>query len=137
MKITLTTRTPVHIGTGLTYHPNEYVLTRTPDGIQFFSRINQSALLKGLTNDQRDALSEDLQDEYFSLGDFFKTHALKYGNFRRYRAENHTRKKDPTEIRECIKNAHKPYIPGSSLKGAVRTALLWWHAKMTPGTVMR
>lgn len=129
MKITLTTQTPVHIGTGQTYHPNEYILTQTKDGIQFFSRVNQTIFLKSLTNDQRDALSEDMLDDRFSLGDFFKTHSLKHVDFRRYRAENHTRKKDPAEIRECIKTADKPYIPGSSLKGAIRTALLWWHAK--------
>ncbi|MGC9019483.1 MAG: type III-A CRISPR-associated RAMP protein Csm5 [Candidatus Bipolaricaulaceae bacterium] len=31
------------------------------------------------------------------------------------------------EIRECVKDGwDRPYIPGSSLKGALRTAILWW-----------
>ncbi|MEN3009709.1 MAG: RAMP superfamily CRISPR-associated protein, partial [Candidatus Bipolaricaulaceae bacterium] len=38
----------------------------------------------------------------------------------------------PKEIRECVKDAQdRPYLPGSSLKGALRTVLLWqaWKAQ--------
>ncbi|HIH77877.1 MAG TPA: type III-A CRISPR-associated RAMP protein Csm5 [Halobacteria archaeon] len=33
------------------------------------------------------------------------------------------------DIREQIKTNNIPYIPGSSLKGAIRSALLWYHVK--------
>src|SRR5450759_1267464 len=32
---------------------------------------------------------------------------------------------NPTEINQCIKTDGKPYLPGSSLKGAIRSAILF------------
>ncbi len=129
MKITLTATSPVHIGTGQVYHPNEYVVTQTKEGVQFFSRINQSVFIKGLSPDLREELTDAMMDDGFSLSEFFRAHSLNHTECRRYRIENHTGKKDPAEIRECIKTADRPFIPGSSLKGAIRTALLWWEAR--------
>ncbi|OYT33598.1 MAG: type III-A CRISPR-associated RAMP protein Csm5, partial [Candidatus Aenigmarchaeota archaeon ex4484_52] len=37
--------------------------------------------------------------------------------------------KHKNEIREQIKTKNIPYIPGTSIKGAIRTALLWYYAK--------
>ncbi|RLI82083.1 type III-A CRISPR-associated RAMP protein Csm5 [Archaeoglobales archaeon] len=35
----------------------------------------------------------------------------------------------PSSIAEAIKIGNKPYIPGSSIKGAIRTAILWKYMK--------
>jgi len=36
------------------------------------------------------------------------------------------------DLREQIKTNNTPYIPGSSLKGVIRSALLWYHVKDDP-----
>lgn len=128
MKVTLKTRSPVHIGTGLVYFPNEYVTSRKKDGTSFVSRIDQGKFSAALTESQRDLFIEQL-DENFRMTEFFKHNYLVPMNLRRYLVENRSGHQDPPEIKECIKTADVPYIPGSSLKGAIRTALLWWHAK--------
>ena len=33
---------------------------------------------------------------------------------------------------ECIKSGNIPYIPGTSVKGCIRTILLWWWIKSNP-----
>lgn len=41
----------------------------------------------------------------------------------------------PEKIREHLKDSHnQPYIPGSALKGAIRTALIAWHLRSLSDT---
>ncbi|PWR70466.1 type III-A CRISPR-associated RAMP protein Csm5 [Methanospirillum stamsii] len=128
MKIALIARTPVHIGTGQTYFPNEYVTSTGKSGVGFVSRIDIRKFSSVLNEDQRDSFIADL-DESFKMTEFFKQNNLVPKDLRRYLVENRSGNHNPQEIRECIKTNNIPYIPGSSLKGAIRTALLWWYAK--------
>ena len=133
MRVILATRSPVHIGTGLVYHPSEYIREKANDGGMFIWRLNISALARSFTKEQRDDFVQRMDDaaygEKFSLTEFIRGHGIKPLPFRVYRLANRSGDKEPDEIRECIKSAGVPYIPGSSLKGAIRTALLWWHAR--------
>jgi len=133
MKMTLSTRTPVHIGTGLAYHPNEYIHGRAKGGALFIWRIDPSSLSRSFDESQRDEFIQRMDDaavgEAFSLTTFMRHHGINPLPFFLYRLDNNTGNSEPNEIRECIKTAGIPYIPGSSIKGAIRTALAWWHAK--------
>lgn len=47
-----------------------------------------------------------------------------YGDYARYTLDERTRHEKIKRILECVKDVrNKPYIPGSSLKGAIRTAI--------------
>ncbi len=133
MKITLTPRTPLHIGTGLVYHPNEYIHGRASGEKRFIWRIDCASLARSFTVKQRDEFIQRMDDAAsglsFSLTEFIRNQELKPLPFRLYRLDNATGEPEPKEIREYIKTAGIPYIPGSSLKGAIRTALLWSHAR--------
>ena len=133
MKMILSTRTPVHIGTGLAYHPNEFIHDRVNGEGQFIWRMDPTSLSRSFDESQRDEFIQRMDDaaagEDFSLTDFIKHHGISPLPFRLYRLDNNTGELEPKEIKECIKTAGVPYIPGSSVKGAIRTALAWWHAK--------
>lgn len=131
MKITLHTRSPVHIGTGKKYYPNEYFISSAKSGTDFISRIDQSRLFAALGRELADELVETI-DENFQLTSFLRDHKIDAIALRRYRAVNRTGEKSPGEIREAIKTADIPYIPGSSVKGSLRTALIWNAIKDDP-----
>lgn len=132
MRISLTTQTPVHIGTGLSYYPNEYIKTQK-DGRRFFRRIDHSRFGDFFSESQREEFALRMEDAAygrpFSLTEFMFTHKINSTPLSLYRLKNNSGEKEPKEIRECIKTGGVPYIPGSSIKGALRTALLWWQAK--------
>lgn len=133
MKITLTTRTPVHIGTGLSYYPNEYITRTQKDGGRVIRRIDHSRFGEFFSESQRKEfvlrMDEAAYGRPFSLTDFMLTQKVDPIPLTLYRLENNSGEKEPKEIREFIKTGGVPYIPGSSIKGALRTALLWWHAR--------
>ena len=137
MKVTLTTRTPVHIGTGEKYYPNEYFATLAKNSdTRFISRIDQPKLFAAIGRDLADELIDAI-DEDFKLTDFIRKNNIDGQSLRRYRAVNRSGEKDPGEIREAIKTADSPYIPGSSLKGAIRTALIWNAIRGDPSRFCR
>lgn len=122
-KLTITTLTPLHIGTGQKLLRNyDYV---TQNGKTFV--VNDEALAGALYDrnfKQRIGDSADV-----GLG-------LLYPNRQEYDENDpifrYVMKGEPkstksgSEIQEQIKNPwDRPYIPGSSLKGAIRTALLY------------
>ena len=124
MKYKLEVLSPVHIGSGFNISPVEYVADDK------FYRIDMDSLFK---------------DEKFNIDDFIEN--AKFGSFylgkfygdiakshKRYVLEiSNSAKKSLTdkksEVREFIKTGNGVYIPGSSIKGALRTAILWYILK--------
>lgn len=119
---------PVHIGSGEKYTASEYVKSKgkTKKGtiLNLIKRINVSQYFISLDDDKKDDFLRDLSNPNFNLKDFDK----KIPNtFIKYRAINKS-KKDiaPTqEITEAIKTLDELYIPGSSIKGAIKSAILY------------
>ncbi len=69
-------------------------------------------------------------DRIFSIERFFKQYKLDYNSFYDYiiplNIDLRRRRDTKIEPKEFIKNGNGlPYIPGSSIKGAIRTALFW------------
>ena len=116
MKYQLKTITPVHIGTGETLSQIDGFF----DNGQWH-RINIDAVLSAVPESELNRLTIAMGQRDFQ--------------WRRYLPTNQPSARytlpcpeDPreTEIREAMKDVFgRPMIPGSSIKGAIRTALLW------------
>lgn len=139
-KIKIEPLTAVHIGSGNTLSPLDYKLANTSSGIRKYVRFSYDSILK------RVAIDEKLRNEFemFSLNNdmkslqtFFHKNmrnedvsylCLPTKEFEKKYDEN--LKKDPLqnacEVLEMYRPSlkHFPVIPGSSIKGAVRTALV-------------
>jgi len=112
--------TPIHIGSGDKYLATDFVIKKDRavfiDSIKFFEEVDK----KGL--DPIDVAREIGEGKKF-IEDFVDPYKIKIrevpfnGKF--------NGKKQKKEILAHIKSRGKPYIPGSSIKGAIRTAILW------------
>jgi len=125
--ITMKAVSPVYIGTGVEYSPIEFVLRRDKGGNDWLWRIDQSRFLSSLSESKRDQFIVEVEEEDFDLNRFAQ--GLDLFPLRRYIARDLSGTGRIPAVRECIKTADRAYIPGSSLKGAIRTALLWSVAR--------
>ncbi|MEW6488322.1 MAG: type III-A CRISPR-associated RAMP protein Csm5 [Thermodesulfobacteriota bacterium] len=124
--------TPVHVGTGETIDPLEYVVK---DGK--LVRFSSPAVIADLPPAERERLERMLASgQIKDLHVFFKNHvdperhavAVAEADPSVVR-EFETKCSNPAnelKVRPMIRNAHagRPYLPGSSVKGAIRTAVV-------------
>ena len=116
MKYQLQTITPVHIGTGETLSQIDGFYDNGR-----WHRINLDAVLAAIPESELNRLTIAMGGRNFR----WKGHLPTNQPFARYTLPC---PEDPqeTEIREAMKHpSGRPMIPGSSIKGAIRTALLW------------
>lgn len=133
MNYTLSLLAPIHIGSGTSLTPFDWVLTPT-----VLTAINVDRVVAG--NPQRaEALNRCLERDvlHFALSDFLLPEERANPEFLRYSAEIDTltiailqeelRRGRALEIAACLKIpvSEQLYIPGSALKGAFRTALAY------------
>lgn len=122
MKLRLKTITPVHIGTGNRYSPAEFFLR---DDV--VCRVSLEKLYLALPARRKKEFLRAVEREgRFELQRFLRPDERK--GIDRYSLKNKYRlnTSEVREIRECIKTGFdEPYLPGSSIKGSIRTALLW------------
>lgn len=117
-KYLLQTITPVHIGSG-------EVLNHI-DGCYDNSRWYHIDLDKVLTHPSTDinALTSEMSRREFRWQTYLSRHNLDPAELSNYSLIC-TQSPETTDIREAIKSVgYRPYIPGSTIKGALRTALL-------------
>jgi CRISPR/Cas system CSM-associated protein Csm5 (group 7 of RAMP superfamily) len=135
MDFTIETLTPVNIGNGEVLSQfSDYVYE---DGFIYY--LGHNLLLKEISKKPN---SEEIIDKFvfivqnqakgnlknrFNLRDFFKEIELDYKEYAMRRIAVGTEIKE--QIRLHIKSSGQPYIPGSSLKGAIRTALISFFFK--------
>ncbi len=134
-KVTIETIGPVHIGSGETIKKKEWLLDRQNSKAVV---VDTGRLFVFLKNHR-------LLDEFekFFLGDsgnlqtWLKEHGIfekDYREFEKYTLDTSgdLRDRQIRDIALCTKDAYgMPYIPGSSLKGAIRTAILAKKIKET------
>lgn len=110
---------PLHIGNGNKVSPIEYLLDEK------FYRIDMDSLFK----DESFPVNEFIEkaNEYFYLGNFYPNIAKQHKKYSLEISEKLKKEKKIKEIYEFVKSGGRVYIPGSSIKGAIRTALLY-HA---------
>jgi CRISPR type III-A-associated RAMP protein Csm5 len=116
-KIILETLSPVHIGSGEKYSSSEFLINSNE-----IIRYDLNKLFLFLDKKEKDIFMEYLEEQNFKLEDFVKEKKLSISEAKIYSLKS--KGEIPNEIREHIKTGLKGYIPGSSLKGAIRTAIL-------------
>lgn len=128
MKCNIKVLSPVHIGSGEKYTASEYVKSKakTKKGniLNIIKRIDVSNYFLSLDDDKKDEFLADLSNPNFNLKDFDNKIPNTY---MKYRAINKSKNEiSPTqEITEAIKTLNELYIPGSSIKGAIKSAILY------------
>jgi CRISPR-associated protein Csm5 len=128
-RCTLEVLTPLHVGSGeLLYLGMDYV---EKDGKPFV--VDQIRTFEAVADG--DAPLEEMIRKTPPLEDLVTMAGNYYGYSlsRFYKSAVH-----PQNIRECVKDAFcRPYVPGSSLKGAIRTALLAEFLRKTNSEVYK
>jgi CRISPR-associated protein Csm5 len=131
MEYELEVISPVHIGSGSTISPIEYVVEDN------FYRVNMDGLFEDDGFDT-DGFIEDAKAGAFYLGRFASELAKEHVRYALDISQSARTKlheligSRSSEVREHIKTNDFVYIPGSSIKGAIRTAILWWVLKNDP-----
>ena len=111
MKIKLVSETPTHIGNGNKYSSLEFLIRN--------NLLHRISLLNFLKSKDENFLKN--LENCTSLHEFASYDDIK--DFIRYSIK--TKYTNIKEVRENIKERDIPYIPGSSIKGAIREVLLW------------
>lgn len=118
-RLTLQTLTPVHIGSGEEWRLGfDFVLANGQTWL-----LNEDAILQA----KESLLKPDGRGHYPLLGSLLTENDLKNPHFFRYVLNGQPPSvKADARLKAFIKDPFdRPYIPGSSLKGALRTALAW------------
>ncbi len=117
----LKTLSPVHVGTGNQLSQLDYVYDKQANEVII---LDFDALL-GRPEVDAEELTRSLQNAGFSMEQLLRTYRIPSQEVARYRLAADGNPNDQP-IREQLKTPwHQPLIPASSLKGAIRTAVLW------------
>lgn len=138
-KMTIRPLTAVHIGSGNTITPMEYTVGKSNDGRNFFYRFMSEDIIENLTSKEMQEFNSLVdKDNIVELRNFLGIRAQKTSKswlylsevtnaFKSYYDTKIGSELNSLEIEECYRSPAKkaaPVIPGSSIKGAIRTALL-------------
>ena len=120
MKLKIKTLTPIHIGTGKELSP-----------LEFFNnyRINYDKLFDLIAEEKKDDFFnwiDQIQDARFSVNDIQKKFGIKSNDITSKCGLYKFNQSFQDKVREGIKDSsNKLFIPGSSIKGSIRTALMY------------
>lgn len=135
--------TPIHVGSGEEIMPYEYIIDKS---VNKYYRINLNKLLDSLSAEDRaefvDMLSGDLVKLRASIKNFQWKEAAVYSGdtgpqFRSDYLDKIDNADNKLAVEEIINSKMRPYIPGSSIKGAFRTAYLHHFAENVKYDVTR
>ena len=129
--LTVKTLAPVHIASGKKINKLEYVYSKDSKTVYVMDMIKFSGFL--VKRKLTDVFINRIQsgDKTFSLASFLNEKAVtenEYKQFAAYSYKNDNVSVSPNqmEIQEFVKDAYGcPYIPGSSIKGALRTSIAY------------
>ncbi|MCS7121447.1 MAG: type III-A CRISPR-associated RAMP protein Csm5 [Archaeoglobaceae archaeon] len=107
-------KTPTHIGSGSRYEPIDYIYDEDDGDRGKVYIIDYEKVFKEEIFDKEKPDFEKIKEKIKEIG---------VERFTKYKIDSFCSK--PGRILEHIKSAGKPYIPGSSLKGTIRTAIFW------------
>ena len=125
--INIKTISPIHIGSGESYGTSEFIpgKAKGQNGpVPTIKRVNLSKYYLSLSDDKKDKLLQSLSTQNFEL----KSFDSKISNdFKVYTSYDRCKEaiRSNQEIEENIKTLNELYLPGSSIKGAIKTAILF------------
>lgn len=131
MKLQVKTLSPIHIGNGEKYNGLSYVedIFSSPKKVFIvdFDRIKKLLNQTDLESFMNWVVSED-HPSWFKLCKFKLNKPQLQNEFKKvstYTLHNYSSEKFLRDIDCFIKQNNKPYIPGTEIKGAIRTAVLY------------
>lgn len=122
-KIPINILSPIHIGSNNSYTANEYLFV--DDKVY---RINIVDFYNSLNDRNKEKFINLIQGDNFSLSDLEYIDEDLLKTFSRYYLISKCNKYpiyNNVEVESAIKSFNQLYIPGSSIKGAIKTALLY------------
>lgn len=131
MNMKIKTVTPLHVGSGGEYTSSEFYFA-SMNKKTVLVRADVTKLFPQLSDEDKDNFIIELEDPQFTVQNFIKklrenNTSVDTSKIRLYSA--YLKSKDVEvsrrEVREHVKTSHKAYIPGSSIKGALKTAILY------------
>ena len=136
MKLKIIALTPVHIGNGEVLSPyGDYI--KSGDYIYILDYTRLEEFIRDAENSNKiiDEFVEIINKQAssnksvrYTIKDFFINNDLKVENFSSVKVKI-IGKVNNEEISQTLKTTNRPIIPGSTIKGAIRTALLYNHLK--------
>lgn len=134
-KIILKTHAPVHIGSGKSIGKKEYILTSNKQAkIINLEKLAMLIAQKKLFSKYEYYMCEE---RFLGLGDWLTKNGIstsEIDSITNYTLDcSNAEISGKREIKTFIKNAYgEPYIPGSSMKGCLRTILMGYYAEKEP-----
>lgn len=114
----------IHIGSGEKYGAAEFVVKDSR-----LYRLDFNRIYLSLPVEDRDRFVKELENPQFNLSYFLKGRDFEISDLMIYSAD--LRSEIPhRDIEACIKTNFETYIPGSSIKGSIRTAIFYNMVKM-------
>jgi len=124
--------TPLHIGDGSELQPYEYIITDK------FYKIPLEDFILDLPVEKQKVITDLMEQDIVKLRQFLKDNLdpLRFGEYfvevsNKLKSSYNTKIADELNqllISPFIRTSNRPYIPGSSLKGAIRTAVVAYFA---------
>ena len=141
-KVKLHVLSPVHIGSGTKIGKKEYIYMPwnhqviIPDIQKMYAELQKKHLEKEFETYMLDTRTKGL-----ALGKWLSTHKFQSKDYDKWtlyqmdagEAFANRESAPPKEIDTFVKDAYgMPYVPGSSIKGMIRTALISWEIQRNP-----
>lgn len=141
--VVLTTQGPLFIGNGQEIKKKEYIHRKREKEV-VIPRLETMYSDICFMNRQREFEQFLLTENKLGLGDWLEQNRIPESYVNRWKqyglgcGDALMKRRAPIQIMACIKDSYgKPYIPGSSLKGMLRTILLAYDIKCNPGKYSR
>ncbi|AEF96879.1 CRISPR-associated RAMP protein, Csm5 family [Methanotorris igneus Kol 5] len=121
---------PLHIGSGETLTPADFIANESEIIVLDLNKLFNMLISIGANIDE---ITEILETESYPWKKILKKYNLNPKEFERYSLKLIGNKgKYSMQVRAFIKSGGYPYIPGSSIKGAIRTAIMYKIVKNNP-----
>lgn len=112
---------PLHIGSGETLTPADFVIINDEVIV-----LDLDRLISALPTEDIDEILETLKSVPYPWEKILAKYHLNARSFEKYSLKLIGKKrKESMQIRAFIKSNEKPFIPGSSIKGAMKTAVMY------------
>ena len=128
-KCKIRTLSPVHIGSGKDYGPSEYVNAKAKQKdkiVKTIKRIDFAKFYGDMAEDKQDRFLNNLSNPNYKIEEDYPNISKEYTRYNSINKSSISKESHfAPEISEHIKTSDNIYIPGSSIKGAIRTAILY------------
>ena len=128
-KCKIKTLSPVHIGSGKKYRPSEYINSKAKLKGEVFNtikRIDFANFYMSLEGNKQERFLANLSNPNYKLEQDYPKISKEFTRYTAINKSSISKENNiAPEISEHIKTSDNVYIPGSSIKGAIKTAIFY------------